>query len=280
MLELKELPEKLYQLLDPETDHEVNEENLEFFASSLKDLIRSKLRKQERGGALRFSSLGKKDRQVWYSAHPDGSEEKLTGQTLLKFLYGDLTEALIMLLIKEAGYEVTNEQAQVEVDGVYGHTDASVDGIVVDVKSASSYGFQKFKHNRVTEDDPFGYVDQLSGYANVLTPDKEAAWIAFDKVSGEVCVSFLSPSIIKHYKPEDRIKHLKGVIQSETPPERCYEPVADGASGNLKLGTQCSYCSWKRRCYPDLRTFAYSGGPRFLVKVAKEPNVPEIMIND
>lgn len=279
MKNLSNLPTELYNLLDPDNDHVVNEQNLEFFAESLKDLLRNKLRKQaERTGNIRFSSLGKKDRQVWYAAHPDGSEEKLTGQTLLKFLYGDLTEALIMLLIKEAGYEVTDEQREVEVDGIKGHLDASVARTVVDVKSASPYGFQKFKFNRVIEDDPFGYVDQLSGYANVVTPGKEAAWIAFDKVSGEVCVSFLSPVVISHYRPEDRIKHLKGIVASEKVPSRCYEPVPDGKSGNMRLPTPCGYCSHKLRCNPGVRLFAYSTGPRWLTTVVKTPEVPEISI--
>lgn len=278
MPKLETLPQDIYSLFNPNEDHVLSEENLEVFAENVKDLLRQRLRVSERSSSpLRFSSLGKPDRQIWYDAHPeDGDKEELSGKTYLKFLYGDVIEQVLLLLAKEAGHEVTHEQAEVEVDGVLGHIDAIVDGVVVDVKSASPYGYKKFQYGTVTEDDPFGYVAQLSGYANVLTPGKSAAWLAMDKVSGDICVSVLPSKVVETHPPAERINHLRKVIESEEPPERCYQPVPDGASGNLKLGTGCSYCSRKFRCYPNLRVFAYSGGPRFLTKVAKEPNVPEI----
>ena len=52
-----------------------------------------------------------------------------------------------------------------EVEGVTGHQDCIIDGVVVDCKSASGVGFDKFKHNKLAEDDPFGYVAQISAYA-------------------------------------------------------------------------------------------------------------------
>ncbi len=277
MPKLETLPQDIYSLFNPNEEHVCNEDNLEEFANNLKEIIRVRLGKQdEERGPLRFSALGKPDRQMWYDTHPDGTKEEMSGKTYYKFLYGAIIEELLLLLAKEAGHSVTDTQAKVEVDGVTGSIDAIVDGVVVDVKSASPYGYKKFEYGTVTEDDPFGYVAQLSGYANVLTPGKSAAWLAMDKVSGDICVSVLPSKVVEAHPPAERITHLKKVIESEEPPERCYQPVPDGASGNLKLGTGCSYCSRKFRCYPGLRVFAYSGGPRFLAKVAKEPNVPEI----
>ena len=60
------------------------------------------------------------------------------------------------------------------------------------------------------------------------------------------------------------------------PPTKCYEPVADGKSGNMKLPVGCSYCSYKHECYPKLRTFIYSNGPKFLTEVGKVPSVLEV----
>lgn len=275
---LEDLPQDIYKLFDPETHHECNEENLEALAANLKSLLRARLGQQATAlSALRFSSLGKPDRQIWFDAHPEpSSKEPLTGKTYFKFLYGDVIEQVLLFLAKEAGHEVKDEQKEVEVDGVFGHIDAVVDGVVVDVKSASPYGYQKFEQRRVTEDDPFGYVAQLSGYGNVLTPGQPAAWLAMDKVSGGLCISPLSAAVIGHYKPEERIAHLKGVIASDEVPPLCYEPVPDGKSGNYKLPTGCSYCAYKFRCHPGLRVFLYSTGPRFLTQVAREPDVPEI----
>lgn len=278
MPKLEDLPSDIYSLFDPESHHDINEDNLNAFGENLKQVLRDRLGKQEvRTSPLRFSSLGRPDRQVWFDAHPEpGTKEPMTPKTYLKFLYGDVIEQLLILLAKEAGHEVTDEQREVEIDGIKGHIDAIIDGTVVDVKSASPYGYKKFEERRVVEEDPFGYVDQLSGYSNVLNPGKPAAWLAQEKVSGDICISPLSAIVIDHHKPEERIAHLKEVIGSETIPELCYQPVPDGKSGNLKLPTPCSYCAHKYRCHPGLRTFIYSTGPRYLTTVVREPDVQEV----
>lgn len=279
---LDTLVEDIYSLFDQKQHHEVKEENLEAFANDLKDILRDALSHQsDERSPLRFSALGKPDRQIWYDAHPEeGTKEELRPQTLFKFLYGHVIEQLILFLAKEAGHSVEQQQAEVEVDGVKGHIDAIIDGTVVDVKSASPYGYRKFKDNRVIEDDPFGYVAQLSGYANVLTPGKAAAWVAFNKVSGSICVSYLSPTDVADNPPEPRIDHLRKVIDRNEPPERCYSPVPDGKSGNEKLATGCSYCAHRFRCHPGLRAFLYSTGPRYLSRVVREPDVPELYRDD
>lgn len=276
--ELKTVPEDIMALFNPDEDHTPSEEHLDAFCDNLKNLLRARLSKQTvPDSPLRFSSLGKPDRQMWYEAHPEhGTKEPLTAKTYLKFLYGDVIEQLFLFLTKEAGHTVEHEQLEVEVDGVKGHIDAIIDGVVVDVKSASSFGYEKFKNNTVPADDAFGYVPQLSGYANVLTPGADAAWLAIDKVSGDVCVSVLPQSIIKYYQPKERIDELREVLAADNPPDRCYDPVPDGKSGNFKLPTPCSYCAHKFRCHPDVRTFLYSTGPRFLTTVAREPDVFEV----
>jgi len=284
--QLKDLPTDVYSLFDPEVHHEVNEENLDTFCKNIREMFKHRLAKQEEARTpLRFSALGKPNRQMWYEGHPEeGTKEPMLPKTYLKFMYGALIEEMLLFLIKEAGHEVKDEQREVEVGGVKGHIDAIIDGVVVDVKSASPYGYKKFETNTVTQDDPFGYVEQLSGYAHVLTPGKGAAWVAMEKVTGDICVSELGPIVIDHHQPEPRIDELKEVLEQDTPPEPCYEPVPDGKSGNMKLPTGCSYCAHKFRCCEDrgikLRAFAYSTGPRYLTEVKREPlaTVPEINI--
>lgn len=279
--QLNTLVEDIYELFNPEKTHEPSEENLEEVAHNIKEILRVRLAQREDvRSPLRFSALGRQNRQIWFDAHPDGSEEELSPKTFFKFLYGDIIEQLILFLAKEAGHNVEHPQAEVEVDGVTGHIDAIIDGTVIDVKSASPFGYKKFEQGNVVEDDPFGYVAQLSGYANVLTPGEPAAWIAFDKVSGDICVSSLSSSIIKDHDPATRIAELKEIIDAPEPPPLCYLPVPDGKSGNLKLPTPCSYCKHKKRCHPNLRTFLYSNGPRFLTSVVKTPEVPEVTRKD
>ena len=271
------LPQDIYALFNPDEDHIVSEENIDALCNNLRALLRNRFRKYTPSGALRFSSIGKQDRQIWYAAHPEpGTTEPLPPKTYFKFLYGDVIEELVLFLAKESGHTVSHEQHEVEEDGVKGHIDAIIDGVVVDIKSASPYGYKKFETSTVEQDDPFGYVAQLAGYANKLTPGQGAAWIAAEKVAGDICVSKLSSTTVSMYPPGDRITHLKKIIEQDTPPERCYEPVPDGKSGNMKLPTPCSYCSEKFRCHPTVRTFIYSSGPRYLTTVAREPDVLEI----
>lgn len=276
MPELKTLPEDILGLFDPNVTHEPNEENLQWLAENLKGIMRTRLAEREKvDNPLRFSSLGRPDRQIWYMANSNEAKEDLNAKTYFKFLYGDVIELLVLFLAKESGHKVERMQEEVEVDGVLGHIDAVVDDVVVDVKSASPFGYKKFASSSVIEDDPFGYVQQLAGYSTVLNPGKQAAWVAFDKVHGDVCVSNLSSSVIADYDPGKRIQELKEVIELPAPPKRCYPDKEDGKAGNRVLSIGCSYCPFKHECWPGLRTFLYSNGPKFFTHVVKEPNVPE-----
>jgi hypothetical protein len=272
---IETLVDDIYKLFDPNEKHTVNEENLHSFGENIKDLLRTRL-----SGAghstepLRFSKLGTPDRKLWYEANSTDREE-MSPKTYFKFLYGDIIEQLVLFLCKESGHEVTHEQHEVEVLGVKGHVDCVIDGVTVDIKSASPFGFQKFKAQTVVEEDPFGYIPQLSGYSTVLTPEQAPAFLAFDKVSGELCLSPISMSVVKDNNPEKIIEHQKEVIAGPIP-DRCYSDIPDGKSGNRKLSTECSYCHSKGKCWPGLRTFIYSNGPRYLTTVNRVPDVYEV----
>jgi hypothetical protein len=232
---------------------------------------------------LRMSNIGKKDRQLWYSYNGYKGEE-LMPHTRIKFLYGHLIEEMVLALTKLAGHDVTDEQKQAEVDGIKGSMDCKIDGVLTDVKSASPYGFKKFKDGSLINDDPFGYVDQIKGYAH-SEGVTDVGWLVMDKTNGHLTYlkydmadeSQWYWSKLNFFSIEERIKNIKRVVKSETPPERCYEPIADGKSGNMKLAVGCSYCAYKHECWgKDLRTFIYSTGPRYLTEVKFVPSVLEV----
>ena len=270
----------MYAILDEDSDHEVTEAFLEDAAEQFKAVLRRKLSGQEKKGSIRFSGLGRPDCQVWYKVNQPELGDKLSPQTHMKFLYGDVLEIILLYLAKEAGHEVVDEQREVEVLGVKGHIDAIIDGVLVDVKSASPFAFQKFKKEAVAEDDPFGYVAQLAGYCHA-TGTPQGGFLAIEKVSGEICFSRLAEQHIFDNPPEVAIERQKGAVALAHPPYR-YPAVADGKSGNMKLATICSYCDFKRDCWRDsnhgagLRTFIYSNGPRYLTQVGREPDVLEV----
>lgn len=278
MPNIETIPQDVYKLFQQDEHHDCNEDNLQAFGENIKQLVRERLATRPDSDPLRFSALGKPDRQLWYAANAPDKAEPMLPKQYLKFLYGDVIEQLMLFLIKEAGHTVEMEQAEIEVDGVKGHIDAVIDGVVVDVKSASPFAFQKFKKGTLFEDDAFGYIGQISGYSNVLTPDTGGAFVAFDKVAGDICTLAVPAEVADDFKPVPRIAHLKEVIASPDKPPRCYPDVEDGKSGNRKLGVNCSYCAFKWDCYPDLRGFIYANGPKYLTHVARLPDVPEMGI--
>lgn len=253
-----------------------------FFADGMKATVDQRFAEpsQERG-TLRMSNLGKPcKRQLWYSVNvPDGGET-LRPQARLKFLYGDILEQLLLSLAIAAGHKVEGMQDEVEIEGIKGHRDCVIDGMTVDIKSASPYSFQKFKDHKLLEDDPFGYISQLSSYVyaakdDPLVTDKtQGAFLAIDKVNGNICLDVYDLSSQVAGKKQE-VLAIKALAVGSIPP-RGFDDAADGKSGNRKLGVACSYCSRKYECWQGLRTFLYSSGPRFLTHVAREPDVPEV----
>lgn len=240
---------------------------------NLKLVERSQPRNER--GTLRLSKMGEYcPCQLWHSVHSPMDAERPQPHALIKFTYGDILETLVIALAKAAGHEVTGEQDEVTLDGVKGHRDCVIDGCIVDVKSVNSLGFQKVKSGLVPT-DPFlrDYLDQLDGYTVASYEDplvriKDKAYIVFiDKVLGKL-------ALYEHYVREasirSRIETYKRIVEGPCPACSCGK-VPDGKAGNIKLDVKASYNPFKYQCNPNLRTFIYSDGPRYLTKVVKRP---------
>lgn len=268
----------IYNMLEQgvDTDNAEMDKFLDDFASQVREAASIILQEGKREGKtnLRLSQIGKPDRQIWYGVK--GVEgQPLSGQTRIKFLMGHLLEAVLIMLTKAAGHSVEAEQEEVTVEGVLGHQDCIIDGVLTDIKSASSFAFKKFRDNKLAEDDPFGYIAQISAYAT-RRGDKEAAFFAIDKNSGELAITKVHD--LEMIDANARVNYLKGIIDTDTPPPRCYNDVPDGKSGNRKLSTGCTYCGYKTKCWDNLRAFKYSNGVRILTHVAKTPDVEEVAV--
>ena len=280
------LVDDIYRMIDTKEIAEgvPVEQVINDFGENVKQILRNNITESTFDRRkLRMSNIGKKDRQLWYSYNGYKGEE-LMPHTRIKFLYGHLIEEMVLALTKLAGHDVTDEQKQAEVDGIKGSMDCKIDGVLTDVKSASPYGFKKFKDGSLINDDPFGYVDQIKGYAH-SEGVTDVGWLVMDKTNGHLTYlkydmadeSQWYWSKLNFFSIEERIKNIKRVVKSETPPERCYKPIADGKSGNMKLAVGCSYCAYKHECWgKDLRTFIYSTGPRYLTEVKFVPSVLEV----
>jgi hypothetical protein len=162
---------------------------------------------------------------------------------------------------------------------VKGHRDAVIDGVVVDVKSASTYSFKKFEDHGLAQNDPFGYMDQIQSYLHAgqtddrVTDKDRAAFLVVDKTLGNLCLDVYPK---QSFPIEKLYQYKKELMKRGEAPPRAFDPVPEGKSGNMKLPLNCSYCDFKNRCHSNLRTFLYAKGPVFLTTVKKEPDVPEL----
>ena len=260
------------------------EQEIDKFGEAVKDLMRKEFSPRDSfdNRKLRLSNIGKDDRYLWNNYNNQGPVEEIQGPTYVKFMYGHLIEEMLLFLTRMSGHSVTDEQKVCEVEGIIGHMDCKIDGIVTDIKSTSTYAFKKFKDATLAYDDPFGYVDQIKAYA-YSEGETKVGWLAMDKQNGYL--AWLQYDLEDTQAPvysaisgdiAERIRHVKKIVELEEAPDFCNERVADGKSGNMKLNIGCSYCQFKRSCFPELRTFKYYGGPRYLTEVVNEPKVQEI----
>lgn len=229
---------------------------------------------------LRLSQIGRPDRQLWYDINSKKENSTIKPENRIKFLYGYILEEFLLMCAAISGHDVKDQQKEVSIEGVLGHQDCIIDDTLVDCKSASTYSFQKFKNNSILDDDPFGYIAQISAYSQANNLNK-AAFLVIDKSTGEVALSPVHS--MEFINASERVKHLKEVVNGDDIPDRCYVPVADGKSGNFKLPSGCVFCGHKRECWADsnqgrgIRVFEYAKGKRYLVQVGKEPDVPEVI---
>ena len=162
--------------------------------------------KPSTNGHLRLSAIGKPDRQLWYNINSKKEESfALKPSTRIKFLYGYILEEFLLLCSSIAGHTVSHQQKEVEVEGIKGHQDAMIDDVLVDCKSSSGKSFQKFKNNDLVNDDPFGYIGQISAYAEANNVD-EAAFLVIDKSTGDICLTPVHS--MEMINADKRIKHL------------------------------------------------------------------------
>ena len=176
--------------------------------------------------------------------------------------FGDLIEALAILVMKSAGVNISNEQKKVtyKFDGekIEGRQDVEIDGKVWDIKSASPYSFEKKfgeagGFNEVVREDSFGYASQGFLYGESQSKNF-GGWIAINKSTGEWTVCETPASVEEHKKKA--LKSAKdnfNALKEGKPFKRCYDDVAETfrskPTGNRVLGFVCSYCPYKLPCW-------------------------------
>jgi len=239
------------------------------FKNSCADALEKQFTRQE--WRLRMSGVGKPLCQQQLGK--EGIEEELDYSTIMRFIFGDLVEAIAIAILKGSGVEVSDQQKRVstEIAGktISGSMDLKIKGLdgtkrIWDVKSASPYSFDKKfgqlgGYASLKKDDPFGYIAQGMMYEHA-DGDKFGGWIAINKSNGEWAVCAV---------PEDTEEEKIEVIDSVTrkvsmlddtntkfrkfPDHLEYHKTSDSeiATGNRLMHPTCSMCGYKKHCWPD-----------------------------
>ena len=275
----------IYGLLENLSNGEplpITEEALDATMASMKEAILhwATPRPRDTDFTVRMSNVGKPSRQMWFEKRDPNGRGSVDGATQIKFLYGHILEEVVLMLVRMAGHNVTDEQKEVTVNGIVGHMDCKINGQVVDVKSASKFAFNKFMKGTLADDDPFGYLGQLAGYEKAEGTN-EGGFLVINKESGELCMYV--PDDLDKPNIDTKINTLLDELKLDTPPDLCYTPTPDGKKGNMQLPKGCTWCKYKHECHKDandgagLRTFKYSTGYKYLTHVEAEPKVDEIL---
>jgi len=260
---------------------DVSEKELDELGDSIKTALKHWAHPEPRNSTetLRMSNIGKPERQLWYDLNSEESNIPISPPTFIKFLYGHILEEVVLFLVRLAGHKVDDEQRNVSVSGVKGHMDCTIDGEVVDVKTASGFAFKKFRDGTLAEQDTFGYMSQLASYEEAMGTNG-GGFLALNKETGELALFI--PEELDKPNIKTKISRVKKALKSSQPPQKCYDPVPDGVSGNMKLPRECFYCRHKYECHKDtndgkgLRIFQYAKGLAYFTTVVKEPKVKEL----
>ena len=274
---LDTLVDDIYSVLV--TQQEIDDSLVNELSTEIAEVIKSRLSSSSHHRPyLSLSSIGKPKRRLWYDINDPIDDSTSKPHNILKFLYGDIIESVVLWLAKVAGHTVTDRQTEVKLLGIVGHTDSKIDGEVVDAKSASPRSYMKFEKSTLPDDDPFGYLAQVAAYDKKIGGG-HPGFLAMNKVTGEICLYRPDP-MFDLPDPEAVVSEAKETVALKEPPaEKCYQEEPDGKSGNMRLPKGCCFCPYKFRCWDNLRMFKYSDGIRYLTKVVNEPRVEEI-IND
>jgi len=216
---------------------------------------------------LRMSGLGKPvcQQQLGLQQLPKQSSYN----NIMRFLFGDLIEAVAMLVMKASGIKIIAEQKPCELvlngEKIKGTLDVILDedgeNKVWDIKSASPYAFDyKFKrgYEAIKDDDAFGYIMQghLYGEANDIP---FGGWIVVNKSTGEWAVV---------HAPEDQMEERKQIIQQandtvkairtqkfKVPFKAEWETYKDKGevirTRNKLMPKMCTFCDYKSHCWKN-----------------------------
>ena len=208
----------------------------------------------------RMSSIGKPTCQLQMKAVGAKASRK-PYNFVTQMMLGDAVEIITELLLKVAAVNVTGGKDKVSLQVadamIRGTDDVEIDNAVYDIKSCSPWSFtNKWSkgYAGLVEDDPFGYIGQLVGYAQAKGK-APGGWIVVCKGTGRV-------KVVEFEGGEEeisaRMKQLESTvttIMSNAKFRRSFDPIEDKWRGKLTglktLCKTCEFCDYLGECWPN-----------------------------
>jgi|TARA_Y100000401_G_C8321705_1_gene225670 hypothetical protein len=240
------------------------------FKDACGDALEKQFNAKDREYRIRMSGIGRPLCQQKLDKDPNVKPEN-DYTLIMKFLLGDLIEAVAIAVMKASGVDIEEEQKPVELNianmDMKGTYDVKIANKIYDIKSTSPAAFaSKFGafggYDLIKENDPFGYVKQGYLYSEASGSDF-GGWIAINKSTGEWAVC-QAPD----YQEEDKKQALAEAVESierivsDEPFKREFEDIPETykdsdrsvkLTGNRLLSKDCSFCGYKKHCWPKVK---------------------------
>ena len=243
---------------------EISEELIEEFGEAGKLALKKQF-VEERNSKFtkRISNIGKPLCQLKMEKQ-NIQQEGQPYNSKMRYIFGDLIEALAVTILKASGVNINSSQKKVKyksnkinIEGTY---DIEIDNTIYDIKSASPYAFEhKFGEeggfNSIAEDDAFGYLSQGYLYSESVGK-KFGGWIVINKSTGEWLVTETPAEDSKYKKKAISLaENNVNALDEGEPFRRCYDDVEETfrkvPTGNKILGVVCSFCPYKFPCWGE-----------------------------
>ena len=250
-------------------DVNVSLSTLTQFAKDCEESATKQISKDKREYRIRMSGLGRHLCQQILER--DGHKEAMPYNAPTRFWFGDLSEAMMMCIMREAGIDIVDFQKEVELE-IAGHKIKGTLDVIIrdesgvekvwDIKSASDWAFKhKFGfggYDSIKEDDPFGYVMQGYLYATAMNIPF-GGWIVINKSSGQIAVAEAP-----EWQDEDRVRYMADAEERvkflTNPKSKPFKPFPDEfetyrdgglvRTGNKLMPKPCGFCGHKIHCWP------------------------------
>jgi hypothetical protein len=241
-------------------------ETLGNFSESSRQALRRQLSPDNpREFRIRMSNLGRPScqlqaEQLGFPREPEPYSNRFRN------MYGELTEALAVMVMEQAGVCIKAKQEGVQLEIADQRIEGTFDLIIAepyeklyDVKSASSFAFRHHYNGKTLQNiwddgDSFGYVVQLYLYSQALKIPV-GGLIVVNKENGEWAV--VEPPV---QDKELRLAALKTAsnavikIISKAPFQKEFSDIEETyrkkKTGNKILGNVCSFCPYRASCWP------------------------------